>query len=53
MTSLMRGVLVAPNHRIETAADFDNADKIIFPGVGAFGACMVPIRKKKRISGVV
>lgn len=25
---------------IETVADFDKADRIIFPGVGAFGQCM-------------
>lgn len=25
---------------IREAADFDKADRLIFPGVGAFGACM-------------
>lgn len=27
-------------HCIASPADFDKADKLIFPGVGAFGACM-------------
>ncbi|KAI9595502.1 imidazole glycerol phosphate synthase subunit hish [Syncephalis fuscata] len=31
---------------IETAADFDKAEKIIFPGVGAFGPAMIALEKK-------
>ncbi|KAJ2848778.1 Histidine biosynthesis bifunctional protein hisB [Coemansia brasiliensis] len=31
---------------IDTASDFDKADKIIFPGVGAFGYAMKALREK-------
>ncbi|KAL8286934.1 hypothetical protein RQP46_003940 [Phenoliferia psychrophenolica] len=31
---------------IETVEDFDRADKILFPGVGAFGSALASLRKK-------
>ena len=34
-----------PLHTIETVADFDKADKLIFPGVGSFGACMARLHE--------
>ncbi|EGF84158.1 hypothetical protein BATDEDRAFT_9115 [Batrachochytrium dendrobatidis JAM81] len=47
----VRSLVNAVNHigysikRIESVADFDKAKKIIFPGVGAFGSCMVKLQE--------
>ncbi|KAI9482371.1 Histidine biosynthesis bifunctional protein hisB [Coemansia sp. RSA 989] len=48
----VRSLLNAVEHlgysikHIDTASDFDQADKIIFPGVGAFGYAMQALREK-------